>query len=36
MAELLDAAKNQGQAVNKKLQTEKLADANKAFAHLKW
>ncbi|OGK23878.1 30S ribosomal protein S7 [Candidatus Roizmanbacteria bacterium RIFCSPHIGHO2_02_FULL_37_9b] len=36
LAELLDAAKNQGQAVNKKLQTEKLADANKAFAHLKW
>lgn len=36
MAELLDASKNQGQAVNKKLQTEKLADANKAFAHLKW
>lgn len=35
-AELLDASKNQGQAVNKKLQTEKLADANKAFAHLKW
>ena len=36
LAELLDASKNQGQAVNKKLQTEKLADANKAFAHLKW
>ncbi|OGK08788.1 30S ribosomal protein S7 [Candidatus Roizmanbacteria bacterium RIFCSPHIGHO2_01_FULL_35_10] len=36
MAELIDAAKNQGQAVNKKLQVEKLADANKAFAHLKW
>lgn len=35
-AELLDAAKNQGSAVAKKLQTEKLADANKAFAHLKW
>ena len=36
LAELLDASKNQGQAVNKKQQTEKLADANKAFAHLKW
>jgi len=36
LAELLDAAKNQGQAVNKRLQTEKLAEANKAFAHLKW
>lgn len=35
-AELLDAAKNQGSAVAKKLQTEKLAEANKAFAHLKW
>ncbi len=36
LAELLDASKNQGQAVAKRLQTEKLADANKAFAHLKW
>ncbi|MBI4004502.1 30S ribosomal protein S7 [Candidatus Roizmanbacteria bacterium] len=35
-AELIDASKNQGQAVNKRLQTEKLAEANKAFAHLKW
>lgn len=34
--ELLDASTNQGAAVNKKLQTEKLAAANKAFAHLKW
>mgnify|MGYP003875597615 CR=1 FL=1 len=34
--ELNDAAKNQGQAVAKKAQTEKLAEANKAFAHLKW
>ena len=34
--ELLEASKNQGNAVNKKLQTEKLAEANKAFAHLKW
>lgn len=36
LAELLDASKNQGQAVAKRLQTEKLAEANKAFAHLKW
>lgn len=36
LAELLDASKNQGHAINKKLQTEKLAEANKAFAHLKW
>lgn len=34
--ELLEASKNQGNAVNKKIQTEKLAEANKAFAHLKW
>lgn len=34
--ELIEAAQNQGQAVNKRLQTEKLAEANKAFAHLKW
>lgn len=36
LTELKDAAKNQGQAVAKKLQTEKLAQANKAFSHLKW
>lgn len=35
-AELTEASQNQGQAVQKKLQTEKLAEANKAFAHLKW
>jgi len=36
LTELLEASKNQGQAVAKKLQTEKLAEANKAFSHLKW
>ena len=36
LAELVDASKNQGQAVAKRQQTEKLAEANKAFAHLKW
>lgn len=36
LSELMDAAGNQGQAVSKRLQTEKTADANKAFAHLKW
>lgn len=36
LRELLDAANNQGQAVAKKQQAEKLAEANKAFAHLKW
>jgi len=35
-AELLDASKNQGSAVSKRQQTEKLAEANKAFSHLKW
>ncbi len=34
--EIKEAAKNQGQAVAKKEQTEKLADQNKAFSHLKW
>jgi small subunit ribosomal protein S7 len=36
LAELLDAANNQGQAVSKRTQAEKLAEANKAFSHLKW
>ncbi len=35
-AELLDASKNQGSAVAKRQQTEKLAEQNKAFSHLKW
>jgi small subunit ribosomal protein S7 len=34
--ELIEAAKNQGGAVQKKLQTEKIAESNKAFAHLRW
>ncbi|MFZ6035240.1 MAG: 30S ribosomal protein S7 [Patescibacteria group bacterium] len=36
LAELTDAAKNVGAAVTKKAQTEKLAETNKAFSHLKW
>jgi SSU ribosomal protein S7P len=36
LAEILDAYKNLGQAVAKRQQTEKLAEANKAFSHLKW
>lgn len=36
VAELIEASKNQGQAVAKRLQTEKLAAANRAFGHLKW
>lgn len=35
-AELIDAANNQGGAVQKRIQTEKLAEVNKAFAHLRW
>ena len=35
-AEIQDATKNQGAAIAKKLQTEKLAEANKALSHLKW
>lgn len=34
--EIQEASKNQGAAVTKRQQTEKLADANKAFSHLKW
>ncbi len=36
LTELLEAANNQGHAVSKKTQTEKLAEQNKAFSHLKW
>lgn len=35
-AEIKDASQNLGQSVAKKAQTEKLADANRAFSHLKW
>jgi small subunit ribosomal protein S7 len=34
--ELLDAANNRGGAVKKKEDVYKMAEANKAFAHLKW
>ncbi len=36
LAEIKEAAQNQGQAVAKKLSTEKLAESNRAFAHLRW
>ena len=36
LIEIIEASKNQGPAVAKKQQTEKLAEANKAFSHLKW
>jgi small subunit ribosomal protein S7 len=35
-AEIVDAASNQGGAVEKKANIEKLAEANRAFAHFKW
>jgi small subunit ribosomal protein S7 len=35
-AELLDAAQNQGGAIEKKNQIHKMAEANKAFAHFRW
>ena len=35
-AELIDASQGIGEAVAKKAQVEKLAEANKAFAHFKW
>ena len=34
--ELLDAANNRGNAVKKKDDTHRMADANKAFAHYRW
>jgi len=34
--EILDAYKNQGNAVNKRDDTHKMAAANKAFAHYRW
>jgi small subunit ribosomal protein S7 len=34
--ELLDAANSTGNAVKKREDTHKMADANKAFAHYRW
>ena len=34
--ELLLAAKNEGNAIKKKLDTHRMAEANKAFAHFAW
>ena len=34
--EVLDAAQNRGNAVKKKEDTHKMAEANKAFAHYRW
>ncbi len=35
-AEIVDAAKGEGGAVGKRQEIEKLAEANRAFAHLRW
>ncbi|MFO7768902.1 MAG: 30S ribosomal protein S7 [bacterium] len=35
-AELLAASKGEGSAVNKKEDTHRMAEANKAFAHYRW
>jgi len=35
-AEVGDAYKNQGGAINRKIQVHKMAEANKAFAHFRW
>jgi len=34
--EILDAYKNEGSAIKKREDTHKMAEANKAFAHLRW
>jgi small subunit ribosomal protein S7 len=35
-AEIVDALNNSGGAVKKKLDTHRMAEANKAFAHFRW
>jgi small subunit ribosomal protein S7 len=35
-AELIDATANNGGAMKKKLDTHRMAEANKAFAHFRW
>ncbi|MCE5258998.1 MAG: 30S ribosomal protein S7 [Chloroflexi bacterium] len=34
--ELLDASRNQGNAIKRREDTHKMAEANKAFAHYRW
>ena len=36
VAEITDALTNGGAAVSKRIEVERMADANKAFAHLRW
>ncbi len=35
-AEIMDAAKGQGRAYEKKLEAHRMAEANRAFAHYRW
>jgi len=35
-AEIISASKGEGNAVKKKEDTHRMADANKAFAHYRW
>lgn len=35
-AELLEASRNRGEAIKKKEDTHRMAEANKAFAHYRW
>jgi len=35
-SEILDAVNNEGGAVKKRIDIEKMAEANKAFAHFRW
>ena len=35
-SELIAASKNDGPAIKKKVDTHKMAEANKAFAHFRW
>lgn len=36
VAEIIDAAKNEGLAIKKREDTHKMAEANKAFSHFRW
>mgnify|MGYP003348784215 CR=1 FL=1 len=36
VGELLDAANDRGNAIKKREDTHKMAEANKAFAHYRW
>ena len=35
-AEIMDAFNNKGNAVKKREETHKMADANRAFSHFRW